>query len=648
MTIFGLFDRHGHTLEPALLAGMARALSSDERRGDGLCTDGPVGLGIAGPGRADDMRVSDHGDLVVVSDGHVDDRRGLARALGIGDDEAQAMSASLAIRHAFERWGQRCLEHLIGDFTCLVWNRRDGRLTAAAGAPLSQPLYYHCTGRYVALAGLARGLFALPGIERRIDEQRMAWFLTGADTGRRRTFFTGVRRLRPGEMASVDAGGVRITRWWSPDLSRRLALAGDDDYVEALDELLGRVIDDHTRPDRRTAISLSGGLDSGTVAAVAAPLLERAGRRLCAYTEAPGLGFAEDVGPRHYADETPYVSALATTYPNLDLAVLRDCRCGLLDGAERGFAASETPMRNPTNRGWIEAIYQRAREDGVDRMLNGDQGNLTVSWTGQGLVPDLLKHRQFTAAWRELRRIGRAEGRPAWRLAVSHGVLPLLPPAVGSAVDSRRGRLGPRPANPYAAYSLISPSFADEINLAQRDVRAHERTRRRLQGDGRARRLGILVETGIGAAEIGAGFRRTFDITTRVPLADRRLVEFSLQVPEAQYARDGQSRWLIRRAMAGRMPSQTLAATRRGVQAPYWFQQMTEEREELLDAVGRFEADPLVARLLDLPRLRRLIERWPERAPMEPPGVYVYRLALGRAMVAGAFLLWAQSDAAWH
>jgi hypothetical protein len=71
---------------------------------------------------------------------------------------------------------------------------------------------------------------------------------------------------------------------------------------------------------------------------------------------------------------------------------------------------------------------------------------------------------------------------------------------------------------------------------------------------------------------------------------------------------------------------------------------MTAERPSLLEAVGRFEQDESIKHVLDLPRLRRLLERWPQQSPTRSPEFELYRGAIGKAMMAGAFIVWAKAE----
>jgi asparagine synthase (glutamine-hydrolysing) len=184
------------------------------------------------------------------------------------------------------------------------------------------------------------------------------------------------------------------------------------------------------------------------------------------------------------------------------------------------------------------------------------------------------------------------------------------------------------------------------INDGVADGSSPPATRRRdgdLADGGRAIRLRILRRTGMFAAQIYAAYRDRFGVDVRTPLADRRLVEFCLALPEEQYMANGQRRLLIRRAMAGRLPPDTLADRQRGLQAAAWFETMSAERPALLAEVRTFEADNLASRILDLPRMRTLLEQWPRERPLDLGDVALYRSRLPMALVTGRFLLWAQA-----
>jgi hypothetical protein len=118
-------------------------------------------------------------------------------------------------------------------------------------------------------------------------------------------------------------------------------------------------------------------------------------------------------------------------------------RRGLLDGIDNYLSYAEMRFVNAANRGWIEAILSRAAEDGVHVLLSGDQGNLSASWSGAGLLSQLLRRGRVGRAVSEARALARAgsyhsTGRALARL----GILPLLPDAVSRGVWSLTERAG--------------------------------------------------------------------------------------------------------------------------------------------------------------------------------------------------------------
>ncbi len=155
----------------------------------------------------------------------------------------------------------------------------------------------------------------------------------------------------------------------------------------------------------------------------------------------------------------------------------------------------------------------------------------------------------------------------------------------------------------------------------------------------------VLMGTGVAASEISAGYRARYGIDTRVPLADRRIVEFCLAVPEEQWARGGEERWLLRRAMSGRLPESTLQNRLRGLQAAAWFRSLGDERESLRREVERLAEHADVSRILDIGRMRVLLDEWPRRPPTDFATMVSYRGQLSLALTIGRFVEWAQPAA---
>jgi asparagine synthase (glutamine-hydrolysing) len=131
-----------------------------------------------------------------------------------------------------------------------------------------------------------------------------------------------------------------------------------------------------------------------------------------------------------------------------------------------------------------------------------------------------------------------------------------------------------------------------------------------------------------------------FDVQTRCPPVDVRLVEFCLALPEDQYLRDGQPRWLLRRAMTDRLPPEVLRNQKRGLQVADWFERLGAIRPQIMEELARFEQSELARRVLDLARLRQLVQQWPQAGWGEMRVYLDYHRILQFGLMVGRFLRW--------
>jgi asparagine synthase (glutamine-hydrolysing) len=353
-------------------------------------------------------------------------------------------------------------------------------------------------------------------------------------------------------------------------------------------------------------------------------------------------GFSGTVLKGRYGDETPYVEAMAREYQNIDLNLIRTGHRSLFDGVEMFFAAANMPFRNAFNRPWIEAILQKARAQGVQVLLTGAQGNLTISRNGAGLIPMLIRGGQWGQALREARA---GENGQFLRTLAGQGIFPLLPSPLYRLGQWLRGSRVPLWGPPWSAYSAINPAFARSQRVAERARTKGGDFLFRQHPDMRLTCARMLPGLTMGANDVYHAYLGLHGVEVRDPTADSRIVEFCLSLPEDQYRRDGVSRRLIRRAMTGRLPAEILANRQRGLQAADWFDRLLASRHALLSELAEWSHDDLVSAVLDLKRLVTLVEQLPRaqgdgaRIPTD------YRLPLEFGLMTGLFIRWCTTGA---
>lgn len=653
--IFGLVQLNGQPVAPDHLERMHAALAAHGADGGGMWTHTYVGLGqrltcLTLEDRLECQPVvSGDGRRVLVSDARIDNREELMRELDIEAARTRELPDSAFILRAHEKWGDECARHLIGAFAFALWDGREQRLLMARSPMAERPLYYYATPHTFAFATMPKGLFALPFIPREIDEQFLADYLARERAEPGTSFYRNVRRQLPGHVLIVTRDGLTAAQYWQPDVKREIRLSRDQDYVEAFDELFERVVSDHLRSETPVGVMMSGGFDSTSVAATAAPLLKRMGRRLPTFTEVPRAGFDGAIIKGRYADETPFVQAMARRYDNLDLNLVHTSGHVFLDDLDTLFDAAEMPFRNASNRVWYEALLREAQRQGVRVLLNGGLGNLTISWGGDGLLSQLLRARRWRDVLREARALVRQNhARSTVRALMALGIMPLLPTPLYCAIRRARRPDGARSrANlPWRAYSAVNPEFAATQRVDERARATGPDFRLRLRPDTRGQRYKTLERAADLGDGLAAGYQALFGIDGRDPTSDVRIVEFCLSLPEEQYLRDGQARWLVRRAMTKRLPPEVLDNKTRGLQAADWFERLRGAHTRIVDELTLLEQSDVARRAIDLARLRRLVEQMPHADAGAEKTLADYRGVLEFGLMTGRFIRWCEAKRA--
>jgi asparagine synthase (glutamine-hydrolysing) len=574
---------------------------------------------------------SAQGSLVLVADLRLDNREELAAELNIASSRARTMCDAALLLAAFERWDDDCCLHLIGDYAFAVWDGRGQRLVLARDILGLCPLHFHRGTGFFAFASMPKGLHALSQVPYALDEERIAEYLALLPQYGSRTFFQNIERVEPGHVVTVTRSGLTTRRYWNWE-RRRLSLGHPDDYVEALRHHLDIAVQSQLRgANDQVSACLSGGFDSSAVVSTAARLLAPSGGRVCAITAVPRTGYNLPVPARRLGNEGTLAATTAAKYANIDHVLVSSEGRTPLDTLDRDFLLLNAPRLNLCLMPWGSAIFDEVRVRNHRVLLTGGMGNITFSYTGNELLPELIRSGQWLK-W--VHAVSAAVRAGHWRLrgALLGSFAPWLPPALwqilcrvyyGRSLDVLR-------------YSALHPQRLAELRLRER-ARAHGLDLTyRPWNDGIALRLWALNRVDIGNSRKAtlAGW----GIDVRDPTADRRLIEFCLSVPTEQFFRNGVPRALARAALADRVPAEVLNERRRGLQAVDWHEGMTAARSQVLDEIGRLEQNGPAVRTLDLPRMRRLAENWPAQGWHHEDTIEQYRLALLRGISVGHFL----------
>lgn len=560
-------------------------------------------------------------DVAVVGDLRIDNRNELLAALPPARRPPATCSDIVLFECSWRQWGTNAFSRVIGDFAVALFDQRERKLYLVRDFAGQRPLHYQETRDGVAFASTPAALAMRPGPPQ-MDRLEWAAYLTPVPQSSDGTLFSGVNRVMPGHFVAIDANRVYPhLRYWQPELTP-LRIS----FEEAVGQgryLLDQAVREQLR-SRRDIIAgqLSSGLDSSAVMTSAARM---ASTPLLALT-----GGSADAGPppppTHHDDEGHYAAMTAARYPNLHHRNVDVESAPLFHEMVRWNDLLDQPVRSFENMAWLDGTFRVAAEAGADVMLTGLYGNLSFSYDGTARFAELFRAGKLITWLRESARFKRVN-RARWRGMLAYSVSPSLSPRQWRRLEKARG---------VKQSDAFIDSYLREDGPTIRDLRDRVReqgfsTSTQPSGNSLQDRLSGLQW--VDNAHLTHGLRRRWKVETRDPTHDRRLVEFTLQLPCEIFVHQGRPRSLAREMLRGRVPDEVLDLRTRGIQGNDWQRAARASRNDFALEIERLQATPAVADLLDLPRMRNDLKRLDRSNDMNSiialRGAFVRALGLG-------------------
>jgi asparagine synthase (glutamine-hydrolysing) len=213
---------------------------------------------------------NEDGSAVVVQNGEIYNYRELKRELeGKGHRFATDCDTEVLV-HLWEEEGERFVERLRGMFAIALWDKHRQRLLLARDRFGIKPLYYRHVGGTLSFASELKAMLEQPGFSRGIDPRAVSAYLAFNSIPAPLTIFTEARKLPPGHLLVCEGGEVELRRYARAGAVRGDERGGSEDELAAeLREVLDDSVRAHLVADVPVGVLLSGGVDSGALAALA-------------------------------------------------------------------------------------------------------------------------------------------------------------------------------------------------------------------------------------------------------------------------------------------------------------------------------------------------------------------------------------------
>jgi len=271
--IVGIVDFRGGPVSGQLLAPMVAALRHRGPDEQGLSTGRGVGLGHTRLSIVDleggrQPMANEDGSVWVTFNGEIYNHMELRRDLEAKGHRFATRCDTEVIVHAYEQYGERCVERFNGQWAFGLWDTRRRRLLLSRDRLGIRPLYYTAVHGQLLFASEVKALLAHPEVITAIDPRGLAQLFTFWATRPPRTVFQGIEELPPATNLVVGPAGRQTYRYWQLDYDPGRVWLDATDGAEELCALLADATRLRLRADVPVGVYLSGGLDSAVTAAL--------------------------------------------------------------------------------------------------------------------------------------------------------------------------------------------------------------------------------------------------------------------------------------------------------------------------------------------------------------------------------------------
>lgn len=525
--------------------------------------------------------IDDENEVAFTADCIVDNRSELIEKLGVADS---SVTDSNLIFQAYRTWGIDCVKQIRGLFSFVIHDRRKNVTYLVADQLSNRCLYYYYNNEKLIFSTLIEPIIIAKS-DISVNENYIKDYLTAPGLMPNlisdETPYKGIMKVNCGCYIQIDNDGLKEVEYWNPSMPMDdIDCKSASEYGKYFRKLYESCVEDAIRTSGKVAAAMSSGLDSATVATIAANKLKEKNQQLNAYTYVP---FDKDVSTRvhgHVCDETQSVLQIVEHNGNIVPHFCNNEGKSSFDEIDKFLKIMEIPFKAFVNLPSLGEIYGKSYEDGCRVILTGQAGNSTVS---HGYIDDVLyelysNHRyiEFLIYLNKYCILVKES-----RKAAFDGCVRYFRYADNISKDTNR-KFEYRYDNKFLTDSVLD-NYPQEERYKKAGVTVFEK----IPMNGNAYRDGLYkkaIYTYLGELDTKMGLH--YGIVLRDPTRDMRIMQFCYRMPYELYAYNGVPRWLIRSNCRDLIPHVILDDYMRyGVQNADWFKRIAKSIDTVIEKI---------------------------------------------------------------
>jgi len=524
--IYGIINKDGRPVEPEMLQKMKQAMNHRATQGSGELISGNAAFGfchlVVYPNQEHEQLPLVDGDLLFTANAHLHNREELLKKLGFDGKQYATTSDSYLILQAYKKWGKDCVHHLDGEYVFVIWSTLSQQLFCAVDHIGFKPMYYYDTNEEYIFCSEIKGIEAVKRTANYFDEEALVeLFFKKGDAAS--TYNKEVRRLGGGSFLKLNERRITSTKYWHPYTERRCLFQSDKEYFQCLQDIIRNAIKSRLNPNVKIGISLSGGLDSGSIACILSEILKEKNLPLYAFSSVAG-------DPENDNDEREYLEVISRHCGNIEQTFITAEQCNM---SESLATAMFTDEQIPNSAYYMDhALLSAAKEKGVGIMYYGYGGDEAASTEGNTTVYHLLRNLSFRKALeigKEVCDVYNMTATKAFKALVVHKI-------------------------PMLTFRYEPAVYRDFVDCLKPGVKRNHRLFKNYETVFRLDKLIASNQLAKITATLFDNRNAYYNIASAIPFFDKNIIEFLLQVPPEYFLKGGYLRSFFRNSMKNVLP----------------------------------------------------------------------------------------------
>lgn len=284
--ICGIYNLNGKPVSQVNLRKMTDAIAHRGPDGEGFYTDGCIGLGhrrlaiIDVSSAGHQPMLTQDGRYAISYNGEIYNFQKIRVKLEDLGCHFQSQTDTEVVLNAYAQWGPECVHRFNGMFAFVIWDKERQDLFIARDRYGVKPLYYAFMGGCFLFGSEIKAILTHPVVERRIDLETLLEYFTFQNIFTDKTFLQGIHMFPSGcwtklplAATNQSSSDLKVHRYWDFNFQEPDKKADENEYIEELDRLFRQAVNRQLVSDVEIGAYLSGGMDSGSITAIAAKQL---------------------------------------------------------------------------------------------------------------------------------------------------------------------------------------------------------------------------------------------------------------------------------------------------------------------------------------------------------------------------------------